>query len=103
MPFDDAVHLAVDACIRDGVLAEFLRRNKAEVTKMSIYEFDEEEYKLANYEVGFEEGLEQGLERGIEQGIEQGIEHQRAKDEAELAKYRAEVEHLRAELASLRA
>lgn len=47
---------AVNTCIRDNVLAEFLRRNRVEVIAMSIFEYDkkEEEQKLrkAEYEFG---------------------------------------------------
>lgn len=38
----DAVTRAVDECIQEGVLRDFLLRQKAEVVKMSIYEYDEE-------------------------------------------------------------
>lgn len=42
MPLEDAVEQAVDECIKDNVLREFLSGQKAEVVKMSIYEYDEE-------------------------------------------------------------
>ncbi|MCM1128253.1 MAG: hypothetical protein NC429_17520 [Lachnospiraceae bacterium] len=42
MPLKDAVERAVDECIREGILSEFLMEQKAEVVKVSIYEFDEE-------------------------------------------------------------
>lgn len=42
-----AVTRAVDECICEGILKDFLIKQKAEVIKMSIYEFDEErEMKL---------------------------------------------------------
>lgn len=44
MPFAEAVNRAVDECIREGVLADFLSRNKSEVVAMSIFEYDEEEH-----------------------------------------------------------
>ena len=40
---DEAVNRAVDECIRNGVLADFLRRNCAEVVMMSIFEYNQEE------------------------------------------------------------
>ena len=56
MPLETAVNQAVNTCIRDNVLAEFLRRNRVEVIAMSIFEYDkkEEEQKLrkAEYESG---------------------------------------------------
>ena len=60
MPLNHAVERAVDECIREGVLAEFLTRNRNEVISMSIFEYDKEleEKKLrkAEYEYGFSEG-----------------------------------------------
>lgn len=51
---------SVDECIREGILRDFLIRQKAEVIKMSIYEFDEErEMRLIREderEIGREEG-----------------------------------------------
>ena len=60
MPLNQAVKRAVDECIREGILAEFLARNRNEVINMSIFEYDKEleEKKLrkAEYEYGFAEG-----------------------------------------------
>ena len=43
----DAVETAVDDCIREGILADFLRKNEAEAIAVSIFEYDEEkELKL---------------------------------------------------------
>ena len=60
MPLKDAVERAVDECIREGILSEFLMEQKAEVVKVSIYEFDEErEMRLIREderEIGREEG-----------------------------------------------
>ena len=55
-----AVELAVNECIQNNILAEFLRKHKSEVIAMSIFEYDkeEEEKKLreAEYEAGYDEG-----------------------------------------------
>ena len=67
---DQAVQRAVDECIQEGILADFLSRNRAEVISMSIFEYDKEleEKKLrkAEYEFGFEEGEKAGLAKGYE-------------------------------------
>ena len=42
MSLDEAVNRAVDECIKEGILAEFLLRNKAEAVSMCIFEYDEE-------------------------------------------------------------
>lgn len=64
MPLKDAVERAADECIREGILREFLMKQKAEVVKVSIYEFDEErEMRLIREderEIGRESGREEG-------------------------------------------
>ena len=60
LPLNEAVELAIAECIREGILAEFLQHNRAEVYKVSIFEYDKEkeEKKLrkAERECGREEG-----------------------------------------------
>ena len=43
MELEAAVKRAVDECIREGILEDFFRKNKAEVIAMSIFEYDEKE------------------------------------------------------------
>ena len=65
---------AIDYCIDNDILKEFLKTYRSEVTKsMQLnYEFDRQlELERAD---AIEEGLEQGIEQGIKQGIEQGLE-----------------------------
>ena len=65
MNLNDAVELAVTECIKEGILEEFLRENRAEVIAMSIFEFDEERVfaliKEEEYQHGFEEGQKRHL------------------------------------------
>ena len=63
MPLDDAVQKAVTECIQENILADFLRKNQAEVIAMSIFEYDkvEEEKKLRKAE--FDAGVQQGLKQ----------------------------------------
>ena len=60
MPLAEAVEKAVDYCIETGILADFLRKNRAEAIKVSIYEYDEELHFRTLFEEGREEGIEQG-------------------------------------------
>lgn len=47
LPLEEAVEQAVEDCVRENVLRDFLLRQRAEVVKMSIYEYDKErELKL---------------------------------------------------------
>ena len=75
---EEAVTRAVDECIEEGILAEFLLKNKTEVIRVSIYEYDKEfeEKKLrkAEYEAGRQDGIEIGRQDGIEIGRQDGIE-----------------------------
>ena len=78
MSLDQAVERAVDECIREGILAEFLTCNRNEVISMSIFEYDKEleEKKLrkAEYEAGFSEGEKHGHESGFSEGEKHGHE-----------------------------
>lgn len=56
MVLEAAVNRAVDECIRQGVLREFLQQNRAEVMKMSIFEYDEELVKRVLWEDAYEDG-----------------------------------------------
>ena len=82
MSLDQAVERAVDECVREGILAEFLTCNRNEVISMSIFEYDKEleEKKLrkaeyeAGREAGFSEGEKHGRETGFSEGEKYGIE-----------------------------
>ncbi len=65
MPIEEAVECAITECIEEGILAEFLKRNRAEAIKVSIYEYNEELH-LANVR---REGYEEGMVHGIAQSI----------------------------------
>ena len=93
IPLEEAVTRAVDECIEEGILAEFLMKNKAEVIKVSIYEYDKEfeEKKLRNaeYEAGVEAGIELGerslLENQIRKKLKKGKPIEQIADELEEA------------------
>ena len=44
LPLSEAVERAITGCIQEGVLKEFLEKNRAEAKKMSIYEYDQEKH-----------------------------------------------------------
>ena len=78
MELDTAAERAVDECIHEGVLSEFLRKNRGEAIEMSIFEYDEErELKLirrAEYEEGREDGLKQGRLAAIKNLVAKKLE-----------------------------
>ena len=61
MELNTAVECAVSESIQEGILKEFLQKNRAEVIAMSIFEYNEEEEKRklrkAEYEAGMAEGV----------------------------------------------
>ena len=59
MSLDEAVERAITECIREGILADFLRKNRAEAKKVSIYEYDEERHMRQTREEGIEDGVSQ--------------------------------------------
>ena len=79
---NDAVERAITECIKEGILVEFLRKNRSEVKMVSILEYDKEweEKKLrkAEYEAGKEDGRNEGIEIGREEAIAEMI-HNMAK------------------------
>ncbi len=72
LSLEDSVKRAVNECIEEGILSEFLLKNKAEVIKMSIYEYDKEfeEKKLrkAEFEYGQHELLKTQIQKKLAKG-----------------------------------
>ncbi len=67
MTLNQAVEKAVNQCIEQGILREFLLKNKSEAVAMSIFEYNKEEemkkYRRAEREGAIEEGIEIGIEQ----------------------------------------
>ena len=74
---NDAVERAITECIKEGILVEFLRKNRSEVKMVSILEYDKEweEKKLrkAEYEAGKSDGIEIAEARMIHNMIKSGF------------------------------
>ena len=79
MSLNEAVEKSIRTCIDEDILAEFLRKNRAEVLKVSIYEYNEalhiRQEREAAKEDGWQEGLQEGRKEGRKEGIQQGIQH----------------------------
>ena len=71
-----AVCTAVDECIQEGILRDFLQEQKAEAIAMSIFEYNAEEelkkLRVAEREGGFEDGFEDGFAAGENHGRLEG-------------------------------
>lgn len=61
LPFGQAVEKAMNDCIADGILREFLLKNRAEVMSMSIFEYNEELHIQQERDDAMEEGVQRGI------------------------------------------
>lgn len=76
MNLDAAVERAVDRMYSGRILEDFLRANRAEVLKVSIFEYDqeEEEKKLrkAEFEAGYDTGVMDKVKEIIQYMLKSG-------------------------------
>ena len=70
MELEAAVKKAVDECIQNGILKDFLQNKRAEVIAVSIFEYDKEEEERKLREAEFEAGELCGIQKGIQKGIQ---------------------------------
>lgn len=75
LPTAEAVERAVDECIEQGILRDFLLKNKAEVMRMDIFEYDEQATRKAIQEFEREEGRKEGRREGKKEEREEGMRH----------------------------
>ena len=72
MPIEQAVEKAVTECIRENILADFLKKQRAEVVAMSILEYNEEEeikkIRASERRGGYDDGWSAGNEAGRIEG-----------------------------------
>lgn len=56
----NSVNKAMDSCIEQGILKEFLLKNRVEVLGMLLEEFDAEKYERTIRVESWEEGIKEG-------------------------------------------
>ena len=61
---EDALEKAIDTCINQDVLADFLKKHRAEVTNMILTTYDKDLYEKTLKEDAREEGRAEGLMEG---------------------------------------
>ena len=71
-PIAEAVERAITECIREGILKEFLEKNRREAKNVSIYEYDQEKHIRQEREEAWEAGEKAGWEAGEKAGREAG-------------------------------
>mgnify|MGYP003306013323 CR=1 FL=1 len=57
MPIEDAVEQAITECIKEDILSDFLKKNRAEAMEVSIFEYNEELHLANLRREGYEEGV----------------------------------------------
>lgn len=70
MALQEAVERAVEECIAEGILLDFLTKYKAEAISVSIFEYNEEKEKELMRQAEYAAGEEQGVQQGVLQGEE---------------------------------
>ena len=70
---EEAVERAITECIREGILKDFLEKNRAEAKSVSIFEYDEEEHMRQEREQFWNKGMREGRSQGRQEGIREGI------------------------------
>ncbi|MDE7259450.1 MAG: hypothetical protein K2N77_09480 [Lachnospiraceae bacterium] len=68
--FPEAVEHAVDYCIENGILSEFLSKNRAEAIAVCIFEYDEEKHMKQEREEWQNIGREEILVKSVESVME---------------------------------
>ena len=69
----EAVDRAIDECIMENVLRDFLMEHRAEARAMSIFEYDQERHMQQEREAGIEKGKEQLLRRQVQKNLARGM------------------------------
>ena len=69
----EAVDRAIDECIRENVLRDFLMEHRAEARAMSIFEYDQERHMQQEREAGIEKGKEHLLRRQVQKNLARGM------------------------------
>ncbi|MBQ4521905.1 MAG: hypothetical protein IJA10_03005 [Lachnospiraceae bacterium] len=87
MTIEEAVERTIDDCIKEGILADILVKFRAEVKKMSIFEYNaklhEETLKKEGYEEGREQGELKNLLKQIQKKLAKGKSYEMISDELE--------------------
>lgn len=69
MHLNEAVERAVNECIREGILADFLSKNRAEAIAMCIFEYDEEREQKLIRKAEFAEGRDAGMREHLKNQV----------------------------------
>ena len=68
---EEAIDMAIQECIQNGVLVEILKKHKAEVKSVCLSVFDQEKYENSIRREGIKEGMKEGIKEGRKKGEEE--------------------------------
>ena len=72
-PIAEAVERAITECIQEGILKEFLEKNRREAKNVSIYEYDQEKHIRQEREEAWEAGEHSGEEKKLKELIQKKL------------------------------
>lgn len=84
MNLEEAVERAITECIAEGILADFLKKNRTEAKSVSIYEYDMEAHMRMERRDAWEEGREAILTELIQKKMKKGKSPTQIAEELEL-------------------
>ena len=73
MELVEAVDRAINECIEEDILRDFLMKHKAEARAMSIFEYDQERHMQQEREAGIEKGRRQGEEQLLRRQVQKKL------------------------------
>ena len=102
MELVEAVDRAINECVEEDVLRDFLMKHKAEARAMSIFEYDQERHMQQEREAGIEKGRRIGLAEGEAQLLRRLVQKNiaRGMNIAEIAEVLDETEERIREIAT---
>lgn len=74
MDIKNAIDAAVDSCIADGIMKEFLKKHKSEVVSVCLTEFNEKVFAKGMREEGYDEGMLIGETKGKAESVIEFLE-----------------------------
>ena len=87
MELADAVEQAIQECIAEGVLKDFLEKHRAEAKEMSIFEYDQEKHMRQEREEAWADGRLSIIIQMLNKGMsEEEIAHVAGASEEEIKK-----------------
>ncbi len=78
-----AIDIAVERCLHEGILEDFLKTNSSEVGSMLFDDITTEEFIELRVEEALEEAVEKAVEKAVEEAVEKAVEETTEKAQKE--------------------